>query len=197
MSRLRRVILEDVFHEHSILLGATILCNSLFVAFFVCFSGGVREKDGMIGEIIDEGPHPVRVFQGNLESKVGTQSWWGPSCGCNIDLGPNLRKEAQLQTSNFAKLGSKLGSKSDHKLCYCETPYCYIVFVASQSSPQHCSVSTCMQVTQHLSNRCGSCQCKSKCQDDLEGQGGQCGQCENAAKLKLLAMQHVHIGTPQ
>ena len=31
---------------------------------------------------------------GNLESEVGTQSWWGPSCGCDIDLGPNLRKEA-------------------------------------------------------------------------------------------------------
>ena len=55
-----------MFHEHSILLGAAILCNGLFAAFFVCFSGGVREelfsKDGMIDEIIDEGPHPVRVF---------------------------------------------------------------------------------------------------------------------------------------
>ena len=114
-------------------------------------------KDGMIGEIIGEGPCPVRVFHpfnvggacgggkrgvgcllcllflifalshvwfhnpklaGNLESKVGIQSGWGPSCGCNINLGPNLRKEAQLQTSNFAKLGSGLGSKSDYKLCY-------------------------------------------------------------------------------
>ena len=28
----------------------------------------------------------------------------------------------------------------------------YIVFVASQSLPQHCSVSTCVRVTQHLSN---------------------------------------------
>ena len=55
-----------MFREHSILLGAAILCNGLFAAFFVCFSDGVREeffsKDGMISEIIDEGPRPVRVF---------------------------------------------------------------------------------------------------------------------------------------
>ena len=151
-----------MFHKHSILLGAAILYNGLFAAFFVSFSGGVREesfsKDGMISEIIDEGPCPVRVFHpfnlgahvvaggeasaaffvsffsclgvmsgnlklvGNLESEVGTQSCWGPSCGCDVNLGPNLRKEAQLKTSNFAKLGSKLESKLDHKLCYCETP---------------------------------------------------------------------------
>ena len=65
-SRLHHVVLKDVFDKHSILLGAAILCNGLFAAFFVCFSSGVREefflKDGMISEIIDEGPCPVRVI---------------------------------------------------------------------------------------------------------------------------------------
>ena len=63
-STLHHVIFKDVFREYSILLGA---CDSLFTASFLCFSGGVREelftKAGMISEIIDKCPHPVRVFQ--------------------------------------------------------------------------------------------------------------------------------------
>ena len=107
-----RAHVQSGFFTHSMLGARVVVGGEASAAFFVCFFS--RLGLVMSGDL---------KLAGNLESEVGTRSWWGPSCGCDVDLGPNLRKEAQLRTSNFAKLGSKLGSKSDHKLCYRETPY--------------------------------------------------------------------------
>ena len=65
----------------------------------------------------------VRSWHVIWRTKLG-HTELGPSRGYDVDLGPNLRKEAQLRASNFVKLGSKLGSKLEHKLCYRETPLC-------------------------------------------------------------------------
>ena len=81
---------------HSMLGVHVVVEGEALAAFFICFFS-------CLGLVVSGD----MKLAGNLESEVGTQSWWGPSCGCNIDLGPNLRKEAQLWTSNFAKLGSK------------------------------------------------------------------------------------------
>jgi len=63
-----------------------------------------------------------------LGRKVGGSKSW-----LRRRFGSQLIKKTQLRTSNFAKLESKLGSKSEHKLGYRETPYCRAKYDKAQT----------------------------------------------------------------